>query len=71
MARNTGAINRVFDLFRLGTQESPVRVTTSELNSAAQGDGTRRYRDLVANGELTEVSRRTLLPSRQVEYSAY
>lgn len=66
MARNTGAIYRIYELFNF---RDPVRVTTAQLNDVAQGDGTRRYRDLITEGTLREVSRRTLA-DRQVEYTA-
>lgn len=68
MARNNGAIQRVFDLFYAGRGE-PVTVTTQQLNEIAQGDGTRRYRDLIAEGAIVEKNRR-VLPNRQVQYTA-
>lgn len=67
MARNTGAINRVFSLFG-GTPENPTTATTAQINEAAGGDGTRRYRDLIQLGQLKEISRARR--NRQVEYTA-
>lgn len=67
MARNNGAISRLFDLFF--NAGGPVTITTQQLNELAQGDGTRRYRDLIAEGSVRETNRR-VLPNRQVEYTA-
>jgi hypothetical protein len=70
MARNTGAIQRVFDLFYHGLGYNPVTVTTKQINAAARGDGLRRYRELIVEGAVTEISRRIAPGTRQLEITA-